>query len=314
MAKAISSYPKVYAIGHRAIADIFKDEVIVEEKIDGSQFSFGLINGELHMRSKNAVVYADNPGMFAAAVATVQKLAADQFLYPDAVYRCEYLRVPKHNTLEYGRVPVGHLIGFDIETGDGGGLMSHRLKRQVFGNMGLETVPLLYEGKVSSLEQFTELLQTESVLGGVMIEGVVVKNQQRFGDDGKFLAGKFVSEAFKEKHDNDWKTRNPNRKDVVAGIIEAYATEARWQKAVQHMAEDGRLEHAPRDIGALIKMVGDDVYEEERDEIAALLFRHFWPDIRRGLTRGLPGWYKEQLAAAAFAETDVPNVLGDGNE
>jgi hypothetical protein len=68
------------------------------------------------------------------------------------------------------------------------------------------------------------------------------------------------------------------------------------------MAEDGRLEHAPKDIGALIKMVGDDVYEEGREEIAALLFRHFWPDIRRGLTRGLPGWYKEQLAAAAFGE------------
>jgi hypothetical protein len=299
MTKAISSYPKVYAIGHRAIADIFKDEVIVEEKIDGSQFSFGVINGELHMRSKNAVVYADNPGMFAAAVATVQRLAPR--LHPDWIYRCEYLRAPKHNTLEYGRVPVGHLVGFDIEEQDAA-CMAYAYKRLTFADLGLETVPLLYEGKVSSLEQFTELLQTESVLGGVMIEGVVVKNQQRFGDDGKFLAGKFVSEAFKEKHDNDWKTRNPNRKDVVAGIIETYATEARWQKAVQHMAEDGRLEHAPKDIGALIKMVGDDVYEEGREEIAALLFRHFWPDIRRGLTRGLPGWYKEQLAAAAFGE------------
>jgi hypothetical protein len=257
------------------------------------------------MRSKNAVVYADNPGMFAAAVATVQDLAANHFLYPDTIYRCEYLRTRKHNTLEYGRVPAGNLIGFDIEIdGDYALMSSYRVKQAVFQNMGLETAPLLHEGRVSSLEQFTELLQTDSILGNVKIEGVVVKNQQRFGDDGKFLAGKFVSEAFKEKHQNDWKTRNPNRKDVVAAIIEAYATEARWQKAAQHLAEDDNLDHSPKDIGTLIKMVGEDVLEEEREEIAALLFRHFWPDIRRGLTRGLPEWYKNELAAAAFVSVE----------
>lgn len=31
------SYPKLYAMGHRAIADILLDDVIVQEKVDGSQ-------------------------------------------------------------------------------------------------------------------------------------------------------------------------------------------------------------------------------------------------------------------------------------
>ena len=48
----INSYPSVMQIGHKMIADIFSGEVIVEEKIDGSQFSFGVINGELTCRSK----------------------------------------------------------------------------------------------------------------------------------------------------------------------------------------------------------------------------------------------------------------------
>lgn len=31
----INSYPSIFAIGHRAIADIFSSDVVVEEKIDG---------------------------------------------------------------------------------------------------------------------------------------------------------------------------------------------------------------------------------------------------------------------------------------
>jgi hypothetical protein len=37
-----NSYPKVYNMGHAAIADLLLDDVLVEEKVDGSQFSFGV--------------------------------------------------------------------------------------------------------------------------------------------------------------------------------------------------------------------------------------------------------------------------------
>jgi len=35
-------YCQIYNLGHRAIADLLRGPVIIEEKIDGSQFSFGL--------------------------------------------------------------------------------------------------------------------------------------------------------------------------------------------------------------------------------------------------------------------------------
>ena len=41
------SYPKVYNLGHKAITDLLLDPIIVEEKVDGSQFSFGMIDGQL---------------------------------------------------------------------------------------------------------------------------------------------------------------------------------------------------------------------------------------------------------------------------
>ncbi len=36
------SYPKIYGLGHKAITELLSDNVMVEEKIDGSQFSFGI--------------------------------------------------------------------------------------------------------------------------------------------------------------------------------------------------------------------------------------------------------------------------------
>ena len=44
--------------------------------------------------------------------------------------------------------------------------------------------------------------------------------------------------------------RNPNRGDMIALLIQELTTPARWQKAVQHLREDGKLEGSPRDIVA----------------------------------------------------------------
>jgi hypothetical protein len=74
----------------------------------------------------------------------------------------------------------------------------------------------------------------------------------------------------------------------------------RWEKAVERLRDAGKLEGSPRDIGALIKEVPADVLEECEHEIRDILFRHFWPQISRGITAGLAEWYKEQLTQAQF--------------
>ncbi len=40
------SYGKIYALGHRALRHLTDSEVLVEKKIDRSQFSFGLFECE----------------------------------------------------------------------------------------------------------------------------------------------------------------------------------------------------------------------------------------------------------------------------
>jgi len=211
------------------------------------------------------------------------------------IYRCEYLNKPHHNALTYAQVPEEHIIIYDIETG----LQKYLTYEEVAAEahrLGLDVVPRLFEGKVDTLQQLKALLDTESILGGCKIEGMVIKNYERFGKDGKVFMGKLVAEDFKEVHAKEWKKANPGGKDIVGLLTEELRTEARWRKAVQHRAEAGKLLNAPQDIGPLLKLIAKDVEEEEGDRIKAVLFKWAWKHIQRGITRGFPQWYKQQLA------------------
>jgi hypothetical protein len=297
----ISEYPKVYNLGHRYLENLFAASVLIEEKIDGSQFSFGIIDGQLQCRSHHQQIDIDNAGMFELAVKTAKFLFISYNLHPDWIYRCEFLAKPHHNTLNYNRVPVGNLILFDITTGLETYLprteKQHEAKR-----IGLEIVPAFYHESLT-LEGFKKLLETESCLGGTTIEGIVIKNYEFFGKDGKALMGKFVSEVFKEKHKIDSKVTG--HRDIIALIGEEFKSEARWNKAIQHLREQGLIEDSPKDIGALLKEINIDVRKEEGLEIAAKLLDFFWKDISRCITNGFPQWYKEQLTKKQFGEKEV---------
>lgn len=296
------SYPSIYNIGHRAIESLLTVPVNVEEKIDGSQFSFCLTEeGELRVRSKGAVMVTDAPEkMFTRAVESVK--AIQDRLIQGWTYRAEYLMKPKHNTLCYERIPAGHLIIFDVNSGLET-YLDYELKKAEAERLGFECVPLIFSGMVENIEQFRGFLETTSVLGGQKVEGVVVKprDYNLWGVDKKVLLGKFVSEAFKEAHGKEWKQSNPGGGDILQILGARFTTAARWQKAVQHLTEAGTLEGSPRDIGALMKEVPVDIEKECREEILEALWAWAWPSIRRMTTHGLPEWYKEELLKRQFA-------------
>lgn len=304
------TYPSIYSLGHRYLADLLLDPVLVEEKVDGSQISFGMFEDEvgnkfLRVRSKGAEINVLAPdNMFKKGVDYIKRIA--DTLTMGWTYRGEYLAKPKHNTLAYDRAPQNHIIIFDINTAEET-YMPHAQKVEEAARIGLETVPLIRWGRVDDIQHFRTLLDTTSCLGGQKIEGVVIKNYNRFGLDKKVLLGKFVSEAYKEVHAKEWKASNPTANDIVGYITASLKTPARWNKAIQHMRDAGKLEDSPRDIGLLMKEVPLDVQKEEIEYIKQKLFEWAWPHIRRGITGGLPEWYKEVLLARQFENggTDI---------
>ena len=146
----ISSFPKIFNVGTDYIRDLFKEPVEVSEKVDGSQFAFGLHPEEgLVMRSKGRRIFPEelsSNDMFMLAVDYVQGLSLDEGVY----YYCEYLQKPKHNVLTYDRTPENHLALYGVMYSDGGFEPNHRILQRHAG-----------------LIQITPVLK----LGGILFEG-----------------------------------------------------------------------------------------------------------------------------------------------
>lgn len=297
-------YSKIYTLGHRLIADIFSSNVIVEEKVDGSQFSFEVIetgpqSSQLRCYSKNTELNVENPEkLFAPAVQWCVENKG--VLIPGYRYFAEAVSKPKHNTLNYSRIPRGGLILFDVQVGPGCYL--YRDDKEIEADrLGLELVPLLYKGKIDTVEQVKALLDTDAYLGNTKIEGIVIKNYDKFSVYKEPLIGKIVSEAFKEIHNKEWKTKNSGSGDFIEGLANTYRHENRWRKAVQHLRDAGELTDTPGDIGKLLGVVKEDVMAECKEEISEKLFNYFWTKkIQSAIIRGLPEWYKELLLNKQF--------------
>jgi hypothetical protein len=300
----IGSYPSIYTLGHRAATNLFDGPVLVQEKVDGSQFSFGIIDGVLRFRSKGQEIYEEGgvPALFRNAVKSVRERA--DLLQPGWIYRGEYLSSPHHNTLTYERIPEGHIALFDIQFGNEDYAAAEFLALEA-KHLHIGVVPTLetynfnaWDKSKPSMADLESLLHADSFLGGQKVEGVVFKNYTQYGVDKKVLMAKHVSEAFKEVHRGAWKEANPGKREIIDRLVVQYRTPARWQKAVQHLAESGTLDNSPRDIGPLMKEVHTDVLKECEDEIKEALFKYAWPKISRGIAAGLPEWYKTELAAS----------------
>lgn len=307
--KGIWSFPKVYALGHPALREnggLLQGTVVVQEKIDGSQFSFGWFDGEgLLMRSKGARVFEGNQ-QFGAAVEAVLARESILKVHRNVVFRAEYLSKPKHNTLCYERAPKDNLIIYDAEFAPNDFSNDPLRVANTAITLGLEFVPsLLTEAATVTEEWLKDRLETSTpVLGGAMVEGVVVKNYGAFGKDGKVLMGKYVSERFKEVHTKDWKERNPSGVHVVDRLAEKYRSEARWDKAIAFLRDHGELTDTPRDIGKLIEYVKEDLKVEEEQAIKDALFAWAYPKVSRAATAGLAEHYKQKLLEKQFEEVE----------
>jgi len=305
--KRLRSYPKVWNLGHPSIENLLDGEVVVQEKVDGSQFSFGMADGKLFARSKGQMVMDFDEGiyipnkLFQPAMDTAQSLFDQGLLTEGWIYRGEAFHSPKHNTLAYERMPEGGFILYDVDTG-----LEKRMNPNDLANeaakLGLEVVPTLYVGEITTVDQIMEFMNNLSILGGSDIEGVVIKNYNQWGRDGKTLMGKHVSERFKEINRVDFKQRNPSQGDIETVLCQKYRSEARWDKAVQRLKELGEHTGEPKDIGKLMGMVQEDVKDECADLIKDELFKYFWPKIKRRVAAGLPEWYKNILMEAQFSD------------
>ena len=311
------SYGKIFQLGHRESVNILLDDVEVEEKVDGSQFNFGLIDGNLEIYSRNinkfkmeaaAIIESrddlspiiPHDKLFQMAINTTFNLFMDNKLIEGYTYRGEAVTKPKHNTIKYGRVPNGGIVLFDVMSNFQEEYKTSEEVAAIALELGLESPPLLHVGKIT-FEQLENLLDTPSFLNDpntpndIKIEGVVIKSRNKLSRDGKMLKAKLVSAAFKEKHQKDWKNKNPTGTDIITQISSGFNKEAIWRKTIQHVSEENGLEGSPRDIGPLLKELSIDFEQEHADNIKDDLYKWCRKKILRNIGNGFALWYKEYL-------------------
>lgn len=268
----LRNYSKPRRLGDKFLGNLFDGTpVLVQEKVDGSQISFGVRDGKLFMKSRTRMLDVENntTGLFARGIKAVK--AVQHLLEEGYTYRGEYLNSEKHNVIRYGRIPTNHIILFDVDRGEQKYFNQIGIER-IAKELGFEAVPMLAMWSAQPTHWMCEdTLKTRSVLSGsepVLIEGFVMKNyNQSDGHSDKVLMGKYVNDEFMENSARKGRTRKtPN---VLANsIAEDYITEARYRKAIQHLREDGvELSNSMRDMPLLIKEVSTDLYEECYEEI-----------------------------------------------
>lgn len=313
MSVSMEKYTKIETTDKVDMQNLKNGTVIIEEKIDGSQFRIKIRKDGVLTFGSKSVDYTDESGvekMFQKAVDEFTLLWREfsvkndvKELADDIMIFGEYLQSPKHNTLHYARTPLHNVIIFDIRQFNS--FYDYDRKKNFASQLGLETVPLLWKGDGSelSMELIESLLKTDSLLGNEKVEGVVMKNYSQFRTEprcaGAPMFAKYVRPEFKELNASNWKME---KSILEAEILNA---EAKWQKAYIHCKERGELENMPRDIPKLVKEIHMDIEAEDKERIKELLWDKYGRELKSKICRGFAYWYKKKLMTELLEGTNV---------
>jgi hypothetical protein len=281
---------------------MFKGEVEVSEKIDGSQFAFGMNEvGEFECRSKGQMIDMEHPGMFTIAVAQAKKIM-EKSIYSGCkklYFYTEFLLKPKHNKLCYDRVPNGNLYLFAIWNyniwEDTNSVKWNAVK------MGIEPPHIINicdleerEGSVFKLDEYLKAtFETDSILGGCKIEGVVIKNYNQKTRANQITMCKAVRPEFREIVSSP--KDKVSKELALEAFLSSFKTDARWDKAIMHLGQCDELEGTPKDIGKLIKEILRDLEDEYGSVIKDVLYQKFIKEINTRTIKGFAEYYIKYL-------------------
>lgn len=273
----VIKYPSIEALSK--VAHFFDEQqpwVRIEEKIDGSNVSIRIVDGELVLQSRTQIIDQSSPGMFKKfvdwAVANVDMFA------PGLIY---YGEMVGNGKLRYPDAPP--FLLFDVYSEQ----HNHWKESLDFWEInGWSVVRPAYQGPWPGVEHVQGFMG-RSDYGDVEAEGVVVKafnlpvwyvnkkTGERHDHVESIFAAKLVRESYKETQAP--RTRLDRQADPLYAIAEALVTDARIQKAVQRLQEEGRYDQFKPHT--LIPIVMQDIHKEDQDYVKELFFKAYWKPL-----------------------------------
>lgn len=307
---AIPSYPKLKAPTHKDVQDLFEGEIVVEIKIDGSNVSFRKdpVTGNMVFRSRTIMLDPEHINLdrtFTPFIKTINSMS--ERFDPKYIYRGEYLKDPKHVKITYNRVPLHHVVLFDIQDAVTGQYLGVDLLLKEAERIGFEVVPIIFRGtlpkdesfimeKATRLKFLNDILEKgtkcETIAGskanfmGDIIEGIVIKNYEKKSTrGGDPLLAKLVREEHKELSKRKKGGRyDHNRPGITSEIGNMYANENRFLKAYQRLKESNvTFLDTTEDIPRIVGEIHRDVLDEELPNITNML----WKDAKHKYSQKL---------------------------
>lgn len=287
-------YHKIIRYGHKSTQDVLNkgDYIIIQEKIDGANASFAVINGELKCWSRNRELNESNT--LEGFYGWVQQNVQVQKLLEGVVYFGEW--TAQHKVSYEGYMKQFFL--YDIYNLHLEEYVSFSMVRDEAKRLGLQLIPVFFEGEFESFEQLMSYVGRTD-LGGKLKgkptgEGIVVKNVNYRDEFGKQVFVKLVIDGFREIQ------RQKQTKDSKKVFSEAESkvrecvTLPRVEKQVFKLIDNGLLdrEYGIEDMGFLLKhtspMVAEDILKEEMQDFNVTI-----KDIQTYMVKVLPLVLKE---------------------
>lgn len=253
------------------------DHIVVQEKIDGANFSIRYDPGTDSVASfsrKNPLSFQnDLRGAWGWSQKLDKNLVKD-VLGNNLVLFGEWL-VP--HTIVYPQERYQNAYFYDIYDTETEQYFKQDKVKELINSLGLIYVPVFYDGEFQSWEHIQEFVGRTD-LGGEHGEGVVVKNMSRINDPNTRLPfyTKIVGEKFSEKKSVKPKMIDPEKvaeRERLQNLVDTVVTEGRVTKLVHKMVDEGIIPEKwdEHDMSTIARNIGKDVYydcvKEEPDVV-----------------------------------------------
>ena len=291
----IKKYTDVVRLGHRSTYGVLSegDFITITEKIDGSNASFKLNeNNGVDGFSRNGPV--DNVNSLRGYYEWLKENIKPELLNPRFRYFGEWL-VPHH--VQYKQEYYHKFYLFNVYDDELEEYLSDEVMRDEALQLGIDTVPLLFEGRYESYEQLVGYIgQSDMALKHG--EGIVVKNVGYRDKYGHQCFVKLVHEEFTEVQ-KQRPPRDPNRPVTPEQEFAVMCvTKARVGKLLHKLVDEGIIEadFSIEDMRVILKNLGNRVYEDIlKEESDSLPVAYEMQVLRKAIGSKIPQIVKEIL-------------------
>jgi hypothetical protein len=236
-------YQHIERLGNNEVEDIEIGITHVFPKIDGTNGSIWIDNGNIKAGSRNRELSIDNDNQgFYKWVLDNQNIKNYLTKHPDHRLYGEWLVPHSLRTYRYAAWRKFYVFDITIDRDDTIEYIPYDIYKELLEEFDVEYIPLLVMIKNGSYEKFINQLQKNVFLiedGKGAGEGIVIKNYAFYNKYGRQTWAKIVTSEFKDKHRKEMGVPILETSYIEDKIVNEFLTKACVEKEYAKIAANG---------------------------------------------------------------------------